>query len=293
MSKNFIQSINENIVDICDINDDILSLNSINDIIDLEQSKRKIKQITIDRSKQVIITPEQISELFDSNNIHQEKFNKIILKNILEFSIDPFIILKFLEKFLNPDGLFLIVFPNISFFKERIKFLNGNFLNFEQISNRNLQYYFSISTILQFFLNLEYSIEKINRIEKSIKVDDYSDLNGFSISDELLDSIKRDPESKVSHYIFLTKPSSIKNPDMKKWLFEFSDNMTTDRLKEWFDYYKYYLSNNNSDFQHEEQIKEKNQSIIELQSKINSIENSFTWKLLQKLDKFKQFQDKS
>lgn len=293
MSKIPSQSINENIFSNCSVDDNILILDSLDEnyFSDSKMTKWKTQYFKIDRTKEVI-TQKKISGLFDSHDISQEKFDKIVLKNFIEFTDDPFHILNFLEKSLTSNGMFVIVFPNVSFFKERIKFLNGDFLDFAQISDRKLQYYFSISTILQFFLYLEYSIENIFRFEKNIKIADYSDLNEFTISDELLDSITRDSESTVSNYIFLVKPSSIKNSDMQKWIFEFPKNMTTDRLKEWFDYYKHHLPNTTSNSQHEQKIKDQNQSIEELKTRINSIENSFTWKFLRKLDKFKQFQNK-
>ena len=60
----------------------------------------------------------------------------------------------------------------------------------------------------------------------------------FAISEELIDSIKTDPESLVSDYIIQIKNIENSADEIRKWVSTFSNTIVTQRLKEWFDHYK-------------------------------------------------------
>ena len=85
------------------------------------------------------------------------------------------------------------------------------------------------------------------------------DLKYYTIPLELVKSIKNDPESLVSKYVFSISPVSTGNSTTYDYLKEFTKSLTTERLEELIRYYKEDLS-----LAYDKKLEEKDSQIREL-----------------------------
>ena len=230
----------------------------------------KVTKIVINQNEKTR-TQDQKNALIleDENNslddlVGSEKFDVIVLGDFLQCIKYPLVFLKKLKDFLNTDGYLVLSITNIGHAYNRIKLLNGEFVYTEDgLINENFLRFFTFETILHLVSDTNYSITKLYREKEDLDLVHRKDMKYFTIPDELIKSIKNDPESLVSKYVFSISPASTDSSKID-YLKEFPKSLTTERLKEFMRYYKGDLAET-----YDRIIDEKNKVIAELEISID------------------------
>ena len=196
----------------------ILYLNSI------EEKNIEVEQITINQYDENIFQKEIDFKKFDVVLLSE---SKEVMNNIDELLIN-------FKKYCQKEAKIIFIIKNFCDIHNRIKILNGELDN---ITNKNKNI-FNLKTINQLINNLGYCIQQMDRVkidELKLEINYKSD---YTISEELIDSIKTDPESLVSDYIIKIKNIENSTDEIRKWISTFPNTIVTQRLKEWFEHYK-------------------------------------------------------
>jgi hypothetical protein len=116
--------------------------------------------------------------------------------------------------------------------------LNGDaqFIN-SVFKNRNLAFS-SLDSILLTLSEAESSVTKLLRAEKEISLKSKLDLNTFTLTDELLNSVTTDSESKTFYYVFSVSNTPTVSLNTRKWSSSFSKYLVTEGFKEVLTDYK-------------------------------------------------------
>ena len=169
------------------------------------------ESISIAKSKNVYndICQVDLNCFEESNFINfYNKFDYIVLGDILEHLINPNEVLSKLKKYLKDNGCFLISLPNISHGSIKIDLLlnQWNYTETGILDKTHLRF-FTLNSIIKFFtdINLEikdidYTIRKVPY--KEINIKNYKKLPLF-----IRYFIKKDPYSNVLQYIFKVQVS--------------------------------------------------------------------------------------
>ncbi len=199
----------------------------------------------------------------------ETKFDVIVLGDFLQCIKNPVIFLKKLKNFLNPDGYLVCSITNIAHAYNRIKLLNGEFAYTPNgLINENFVQFYTLDTILCLLDDANYSITKLYREKEDLDLIHNKEIKYFTIPDELIESIKNDPESLVSKYVFSIIPKSTNKLGTYNYQKEFSRSMTTERLRDLIRYnkedlpsllYRYF----------EKKLQEKDSQIKDLEKKIS------------------------
>ena len=238
--------------------------NSCNDL--LEEQDCDI----VDWYKQAIVKHLKEDEDFLDKPFGEEwagpfKFDVIVVDDFLQRIDSPKKFLKKLKELLNPNGYLVCSITNIAHAYNRIKLLNGEFgYTQDGLINENFLRFFTFETILHLLNDSNYSITKLYRETEDLDLIHSKDLKYFTIPDELIESIKNDPESLVSKYVFSTIPTSTDNSGTYDYLKEFPRSMVTERLKELIRYYKEDLS-----LAYDKKLEEKDSQISELKKELD------------------------
>ena len=193
-----------------------------------------------------------------------EKFDVIVLGDHLQCIDSPKKFLKKLKKLLNPNGYVVCSITNIAHAYNRIKLLNGEFVYTKDgLINENFLRLFTFETILRLVSDANYSITKLYREKEDLDLIHRKDLKYFTIPTELIESIKNDPDSLVSRYVFSIKPVTADGSEID-YLKEFPKSLTTERLKELIRYYKEDLS-----LAYDKKLEEKDSQISELKKELD------------------------
>ena len=238
--------------------------NSCNDL--LEEQDCDI----VDWYKQAIVKHLKEDEDFLDKPFGEEwagpfKFDVIVVDDFLQRIDSPKKFLKKLKELLNPNGYLVCSITNIAHAYNRIKLLNGEFgYTQDGLINENFMRFFTFETILHLLDDSNYSITKLYRETEDLDLIHSKDLKYFTIPDELIESIKNDPESLVSKYVFSTIPTSTDNSGTYDYLKEFPRSMVTERLKELIRYYKEDLS-----LAYDKKLEEKDSQISELKKELD------------------------
>ena len=199
-----------------------------------------------------------------------EKFDVIVVDDFLQRIDSPKKFLKKLKKLLNPNGYVVCSITNIAHAYNRLKLLNGEFVYTEDgLINENFLRLFTFETILHLVSDANYSITKLYREKEDLDLIHRKDLKYFTIPTELIESIKNDPESLVSKYVFSISPVSTGNSATYDYLKEFTKSLTTERLKELIRYYKEDLS-----LAYDKKLEERDSQIRELKKKLDKIKKN-------------------
>ena len=238
--------------------------NSCNDL--LEEQDCDI----VDWYKQAIVKHLKEDEDFLDKPFGEEwagpfKFDVIVVDDFLQRIDSPKKFLKKLKELLNPNGYLVCSITNIAHAYNRIKLLNGEFgYTQDGLINENFMRFFTFETILHLLNDSNYSITKLYRETEDLDLIHSKDLKYFTIPDELIESIKNDPESLVSKYVFSIIPTSTDNSGTYDYLKEFPRSMVTERLKELIRYYKEDLS-----LAYDKKLEEKDSQISELKKELD------------------------
>ena len=202
--------------------------------------------------------------------VGSEKFDVIVLGDLLQRIDSPKKFLKKLKELLNPNGYVVCSITNIAHAYNRLKLLNGEFVYTKDgLINENFLRFFTFETILHLVSDANYSITKLYREKEDLDLIHRKDLKYFTIPDELIESIKNDPESLVSKYVFSISPVSTGNSTTYDYLKEFTKSLTTERLKELIRYYKEDLS-----LAYDKKLEERDSQIRELKKELDKIKKN-------------------
>ena len=198
--------------------------------------KLKDKECTVEIAQ--INPDEKNTRTFDFKNIENKKFQIILLDNTIDYVPNPVKFIKEINRFLAPDGSLICRAYNIFNLINRIRFLNGDaqFIN-SVLKNRNLAFS-SLDSILLTLSEAESSITKLLRVEKEISLKSKLDLNTFTLTDELLNSVTTDSESKTFYYVFSVSNTPTVSQNTRKWSSSFSKYLVTEGFKEVLTDYK-------------------------------------------------------
>ena len=232
----------------------------------LIKQKCKVKKIVTNQNEKTRVQDQKNALILEDENnplkdlVGSEKFDVIVLGDFLQCIKYPVIFLKKLKDFLNTDGYLVLSITNIGHAYNRIKLLNGEFVYTEDdLVNENFLRFFTFETILHLVSDTNYSITKLYREKEDLDLVHRKDLKYYTIPLELVKSIKNDPESLVSKYVFSISPASTDGSEID-YLKEFPKSLTTERLKEFMEYYKGNLAET-----YDKIIDEKNKIISELE----------------------------
>ena len=198
----------------------------------------------------------------------RSSYDVIVVGDYFQYVRDPKMLLDKFHSYLSTDGYLVCSITNTAHAYNRIKLLNGEF-GYPQprVGFRQLQF-FTLETIIHFLNDSNYSMTKLYRETQDLDLIHNKDLKYFTIPDELIESIKTDPESLVSKYVFSVIPKSNDNSGTYDYLKEFPRSMATERLKELIRYYKEDLT-----IAYDKKLDEKNSQIDQLKRKLNDTEN--------------------
>ena len=236
----------------------------------------KVTKIVINQNEKTRIQHKKNALILEDENnpledlVGSEKFDVIVLGDFLHCIKYPVVFLKKLKDFLNTDGYLVLSITNIGHAYNRIKLLNGEFVYTEDgLINENFLRFFTFETILHLVSDANYSITKLYREKEDLDLIHRKDLKYFTIPDELIESIKNDPESLVSKYVFSISPVSTGNSTTYDYLKEFTKSLTTERLKELIRYYKEDLS-----LAYDKKLEERDSQIRELKKELDKIKKN-------------------
>jgi SAM-dependent methyltransferase len=258
---------------------------SINtDSYDSDETKKELdfQAILVGNGKNILVvefTPTPLSEILVKQNCKvkkvipkhdnplddvYEKFDVIVLGDFLQCVKSPELVLERLRNALNTGGYLVCSITNIGHAYNRIKLLNGEFeYTKDGLINKNFLRLFTFETILHLVSDANYSITKLYREKKDLDLIHNKGLKYFTIPTELIESIKNDPESLVSKYVFSISPAST-DSSVIDYLKEFPKSLTTERLKELIRYYKEDLS-----LAYDKKLEEKDSQISELKKELD------------------------
>jgi len=198
--------------------------------------KLEDKECTVEIAQ--ISTDKKNTRMFDFKNIKNKKFQIILLDNTIDYVPNPVKFIKEINRFLAPDGSLICRAYNIFNLINRIRFLNGDaqFIN-SVFKNRNLAFS-SLDSILLTLSEAVSSVTKLLRVEKEISLKSKFDLNTFTLTDELLNSITTDSESRTFYYVFSVSNTPTVSLNTRKWSSSFSKYLVTEGFKEVLTDYK-------------------------------------------------------
>ena len=254
------------------------------DSYDSDETKKELdfQAILVGNGKNILVvesTPTPLSEILVKQNCKvkkvipkhdnplddvYEKFDVIVLDDFLQRVKSPELVLERLRNALNTGGYLVCSITNIGHAYNRIKLLNGEFeYTKDGLINKNFLRLFTFETILHLVSDANYSITKLYREKKDLDLIHNKGLKYFTIPNELIESIKNDPDSLVSRYVFSIKPVSANGSEID-YLKEFPKSLTTERLKELIRYYKEDLS-----LAYDKKLEEKDSQISELKKELD------------------------
>ena len=156
-----------------------------------------------------------------------EKYDIIILDNLLDTTKHTGILLQNMNNILSEDGSIIASVRNNRYFLNTWETLGGIF---SQIPNEHDYYEFNIDSLFTFLGNSHLTISKLIRIE--IKNQTNLELNSqSSFPSTLLETLKKDPESDVFSYVVEIKKKRLDDQKTREWVTEFTKNYFLESLK--------------------------------------------------------------
>ena len=283
---------------------DIKNMDSVNDIKStmIGKNKKILEFGTPDDSATEIFKRNQCTIRqfgLDSGNVDSlntkklfgdEKFDVIIIDKILESLENPTKILQQLQNLLENNGFFVCVVPNFLFAPNRINFLNGN-LDFQR-SSTNLNLY-TLDTFLLLLDNANLKITQVNRIKQKSNVFSNSTLNYLTYSNNLIDAVLQDPESDTISYVLKVEPGQTVPAKIRQYILEtFPKNIASDGLNSKNEFTQKSIAAKDEMIKGlETTINDKDKFlekvVADYQLDIKKIKSSKAWKVLKKLDSFR------
>jgi 2-polyprenyl-3-methyl-5-hydroxy-6-metoxy-1,4-benzoquinol methylase len=120
------------------------------------------------------------------NDLPQGYFDCVVFNDVLEHLVDPYTVLTQIKKFLSPEGVIIASIPNIRHAPILVDLLvggNWDYADYGVLDRTHLRF-FTKNSIKKMFANLEYTLLKIDGINRS------ESLRGKIISKLLIGSTK-------------------------------------------------------------------------------------------------------
>jgi len=192
--------------------------------------------------------------------LNDQKFDVILLGDVLEHLKNPVDILKQIKSFLNESGYIVCSIPNVAHGSIRLKLLNGifNYTETGLLDKTHIRFY-TFKTIISLLEETGFLITQLFTVKEKIHIDIDPELNSEFIPQTLINAILKDETSTTFQYVFSASPNSSVT---QKIDLNFNNQKPTKILKDHID---------------ENQIKA---------NELELIKSSLTWKMLKKLDKF-------
>jgi len=244
-----------------------------------------------------------LEKLWDNELSNLEnKYDVIILNDLLEQTREPGLLLENLKNFLSENGSIIASTKNLSSFINICEILKGN-ISQNNILHENFHIY-DLDGVILFLNNRNFSISEIKRIKQEFDSNSNYNFTEYVFPSIILESLQRDPESNVISYVFRIINKCSVDTEIRNWLNEFSKNYFLESIKNKFEYYTTLTQIIKDKDAHTEQIikdkdahteqiiKDKNDIIKHHENalndyieQINEIKNSKSWKILHKFDK--------
>ena len=156
-----------------------------------------------------------------------EKYDIIILDNLLDTTKHTGILLQNMNSILSEDGSIIASVRNNRYFLNTWETLGGIF---SQIPNEHDYYEFNVDSLFTFLGNSHLTISKLIRIK--IKNQTNLELNSqSSFPPTILETLKKDPESDVFSYVVEIKKKRLDDEKTREWVTEFPKNYFLESLK--------------------------------------------------------------
>lgn len=213
-------------------NKSILAFETIPDslISILKENHCQVKVIKFESSERDDLNFEQ--------GASQNKYDVILLGDLLENIKKPTNFLTSITRFLTNDGYLVFFIKNITHGSYRINFLNGNFFDSAKENSNSQIHYYTLDKILSLLESCGFTIRDMLRIKKDLFDNNDVTLVPYTIPQELMDAILFDPESTTYQYVISTIYISKNNKNLRKVLQDFPNTMTTEYLRNIMIYYK-------------------------------------------------------
>jgi len=161
----------------------------------------------------------------------ENKFDLIILHDLLEQTKEPKLLLENLSNYLSNDGSIIATIKNFSYFENICKIFGG-------ILPQNNSNIYNLHTLNLFLNNENFVLHELRKNEKKLDYDSNSYLNGFYLPSDVLELLKN-PESEVISYVFRIKKKILVDLQTRNWTSTFPKNYFSKHSKEKFDYYQH------------------------------------------------------
>ena len=176
---------------------------------------------------------------FTLDNFKNKKYQTVVLDDTIDNVLEPIEFIKQLKGFLMPEGVLLCAANNLFNSVNRLRFLNGDSQMINSILNnsKNLEFS-SLDSILLTLAKSDSSIRKIIRVQEEINLKSKLELNTFTFTEELLEALTSDSESRTFYYVFTITNKPTVNQNTRKWVSKFSKNLVTEGFKQVLSNYK-------------------------------------------------------
>ena len=160
----------------------------------------------------------------------ENKFDLIILGDLLEQTKEPKLLLENLSNFLSDTGSMVATVKNFLYLKNIFRI-------FEGVTPQSNPNNYDLGTLSLFLNNENFIISELARNEEKIDGGLNSDYNEYLFPPVILELLKKDPESEVASYVFRIMEKSV-DTQAKIWSSTFPKNYFLEHLKNKIDYYE-------------------------------------------------------